>query len=116
MPRTVKTAPFDVADYLTSPGRIEAYLNAVIEEGDPHAFAAALGTVARAQGMRAVAERASMGRESLYKSLSADGNPAFANVMKVVGALGYELRVQPRTKRTRGSGKSAPRTARRRSA
>src|SRR5437870_2288573 len=119
MPRSLKTAPCDAADYLTIPGRVEAYLNAVIEEGDPQAFAAALGTVARAHGMAAVAARAAMGRESLYKSLSAAGNPAFANIMKIVEALGYELRVRPRAARARTSIKDAARgraTSRRRSA
>ena len=109
MPRSVKTEPFDAADYLTNPARVEAYLNAVIEEGDPQAFAAALGTVARAYGMAAVAARASMGRESLYKSLSAAGNPAFANIMKIVEALGYELRVRPRAVRARAVRKAVSR-------
>ncbi len=98
MPRKTATTRFDAADYLASDGRIEAYLNAVIEEGDPKAFAAALGTVARARGMAAVARHAGMGRESLYKTLSTDGNPGFGSVLKVLGALGYslELRTRPR--------------------
>lgn len=75
--------------------------------------------LARARGMAAVAAKASVGRESLYKALSASGNPAFANIMKVVEALGYELRVQPRASRARAPGKSGTRgrvPARRRSA
>ena len=113
MPRTVKTAPFDAADYLTNPARVEAYLNAVIEEGDPQAFTEALGTVARAHGMGAVAERAAMGRESLYKALRAVGNPAFSSVMKVIAALGYELRVRTVARPARVRGAATPKSGRR---
>ncbi len=113
MPRTAKTAPFDAADYLTNPTRVEAYLNAVIEEGDSQAFTEALGTVARAHGMGVVAKRTAMGRESLYKSLSALGNPAFASVMKIIEALGYELRVQTIARHPRVRAATKPKPGRR---
>lgn len=34
-----------------------------------------------------------MGRESLYKALSGDGNPSFATILKVVHALGMQFHV-----------------------
>ena len=40
----------------------------------------ALGTVARARGMSQIAQDSGLSRESLYKSLSAEGNPEFATV------------------------------------
>ena len=49
-------------------------------------------TFARAKGMTQVAADAGLGRESLYKALSPNGNPEFATVLKVVRALGLELR------------------------
>ena len=52
---------------------------------------ATLGDIARARRMAMVAEEAGLGRESLYKSLSANGNPEFATVLKVVQALGLRL-------------------------
>ncbi len=103
MPRATRTTPFDAAVYLTSDSRIEAYLNAALEEGDPHAFAQALGTVARARGMGHVAKRARMGRESLYKALSTTGNPAFASVVKVASALGFDLRLKRKPRAARSS-------------
>jgi probable addiction module antidote protein len=45
--------------------------------------------------MSIVAKEAGLIRESLYRALSADGNPSFATVLKVVKALGVRLRVQP---------------------
>ena len=40
-----------------------------------------------------VGRAAGLGRESLYKALSANGNPEFATVMKVIHALGLKLQV-----------------------
>ena len=41
--------------------------------------------------MTDLAKEAGLGRESLYKSLSSDGNPSFATVIKVLSALGVKL-------------------------
>lgn len=68
-----------------------AYLEAALEDGDPALVAAALGDIARAKGMSEVARQAGLGRESLYKALSPDGNPEFSTVLKVVKALGMRL-------------------------
>ena len=67
------------------------YLEACFAEGDPALVAAALGDIARARGMSQVARDAGMSRESLYRSLSGEGNPAFATIMKVIKALGIQL-------------------------
>ena len=69
-----------------------AYLDAALEESDLGLIAAALGDIARAKGMTNVAADAGLGRESLYKSLSVEGNPAFDTVLKVTRALGIRLR------------------------
>jgi len=68
-----------------------AYLEAALEDGDPAVVAAALGDIARASGMSAVARESGLGRESLYKALSPGGNPELATVLKVVRALGLRL-------------------------
>ena len=68
-----------------------AYLNVALEDGDLGLIMATLGDIARARRMAVVAEETGLGRESLYKSLSADGNLEFATVLKVVSALGLRL-------------------------
>jgi probable addiction module antidote protein len=95
--KSLRTVPFDAAEFLGNDETQLAYLNAVLAEGDAKAMVAALGTVARARGMSRVAERAGLGRESLYKALSDSGNPAFATIVGVVSALGYtfEIRAAP---------------------
>lgn len=90
-----KTRPWDAAEYLRSEEEMAAYLEAALDEGDPALFAAALGDVARAKGMTQIAREAGLGRESLYKALSAEGNPEFATVLKVLRSLGLKLHAAP---------------------
>jgi probable addiction module antidote protein len=88
-----RTTAWDASAYLKTDEDIAHYLEAAFEEGDPALVAAALGDVARAKGMATIAQAAGLGRESLYKALSSDGNPEFATVLKVVRALGLKLKV-----------------------
>lgn len=84
---------FDIAEQLRTPAEMAAYLAVWLEEApdDVAGIARALGDVARAKGMAQVAKAAGLSRESLYKALSADGNPSFATVTKVMRALGVRL-------------------------
>jgi probable addiction module antidote protein len=88
---------FDAADYLKTDEDIAAYLEASAAEGDPAAIAAALGTVARARNVSQLARDTGMTREGIYKALSQDGNPAFATVVKVARAMGFDVAFRPRT-------------------
>ena len=91
MERT-QTRPWDPAEHLQTDEDMAAYLNVALEEGDLSLIMATLGDIARARRMAIVAQETGLGRESLYKSLSPDGNPEFATVLKVVRALGLQLR------------------------
>lgn len=85
------TRPWDAAEHLETEEDMVAYLEAALESGDASLVAAALGDIARAKGMTEIAREAGLGRESLYKALSPEGNPEFATVLKVVRALGLKL-------------------------
>jgi probable addiction module antidote protein len=91
---TVETRLWDPAEHLETEEDMAAYLDAALEDGDPAVIVAALGDIARAKGMSQIARAAGLGRESLYKALSPTGNPEFATVLKVVGALGFRFHVQ----------------------
>lgn len=88
---TLKTTPYDTADYLKSAEDIEAYLEAAFETNDTALVAAALGDVARATGMTKVAKATGLSRESLYRALSEDGNPELGTILKVLSAVGVTL-------------------------
>jgi len=89
------TKPFDPAEYLDDSESIAAYLTDALESEDPVFVADALGVVARARGMSEVASKAGLSRESLYRALSADGNPEFATVLRVLQALDLRLSAVP---------------------
>jgi len=91
----VKTKPFDPAEYLDTPESIATYMTEALETGDPAFVADALGVIARARGMSEVAREAGVSRESLYRALSAEGNPEFGTVMRVAQALGLKFSVTP---------------------
>lgn len=88
-----RTTPYDVAEHLRTPEEMAAYLDAWLEEApdDAAGITKALGDIARAKGMSQVAKDAGLSRESLYRALSANGNPSFATVLKVARALGVKL-------------------------
>lgn len=82
---------FAVADYLDSDEGIIEYLSAVMELDDSALFTKALGDIARAKGMTAMARDTGVTRDGLYKALSASGNPSYALVAKVLKAMGLCL-------------------------
>ncbi len=88
---------FDAARFLKNEEEMAAYLEACLEEAPDDAayLADALGTIARARSMAQLAKDTGLGRESLYKALSSQGNPSLATVMKVAKALGLQLSFQP---------------------
>ena len=90
----LKTRTWDAAECLDSPKAIASYLEAAFEDGDPAVIAAALGDVARAQGMSELARKAGVTREALYKALSPSGDPRLSTLLGVMKALGIKLRAK----------------------
>lgn len=90
------TRPFDAANYLQTEADMMDYLDAVLEDGDPALLAAALGDIARVNGMTSLARATGLSRESLYKSLSGDRIPSADTLFKVIQALGLKLSVSVR--------------------
>jgi probable addiction module antidote protein len=88
-----KFSRWDVVDDLNTDEDMALYLDACVEEdpGDGSLIRAALGDIARAKGMSQLARDTGLAREGLYKALSADGNPEFSTIMKVIKALGLKL-------------------------
>ena len=94
--KKIKLSKWDSAEYLKTDEDMVLYLEACLDEaGDDAAFIAkALGTIARAKGMTQLANETGLGRESLYKALSGEGNPSFSTILKVMSALGIKLHAE----------------------
>jgi probable addiction module antidote protein len=95
MAKTI-TSKYDVAEHLRTQEEMAAYLEACLEQanGDAAFIAKALGDIARAKGMTQVAHDAGLSRESLYKALSGERSPGFDTILRVIGALGFELHAE----------------------
>lgn len=98
---TRSSRPHDqaVAELLRDdPAFADAYLSAALEEasepGGRVALLAALRQIADAKGMATVAQQAGIPRESMYRVLSATGNPRLGTLLAVVSALGLRLDVR----------------------
>jgi probable addiction module antidote protein len=92
----IKLRKWDSAEHLKTEEDMALYLEACFQEaGDDALFIAkALGNIARAKGMSQLSRDTGLGRESLYKALSGEGNPSFATILKVTTALGIKLHAQ----------------------
>ena len=84
---------FDASAYLVDDDVVAEYLTAALEDPNPDVFLAAVGNVAKARGMNAIAESSGLGRESLYKALTPGAKPRYDTVLKVLQSLGVKLSV-----------------------
>lgn len=91
----METSKFEIADYLDSKEMVAEYLNTVLEEGNSTDVINAIGHIAKAIGMKKIAEETGMSRPSLYKALSDGAKPQFETIMKVLKAIGGQMQVHP---------------------
>ena len=72
-----------------------AYLTACFEDSEA-VFLQALRNVAEAHGgVAALASKANLNRESLYRMLSEKGNPRLSSLSAVLGSIGLRLQIAP---------------------
>lgn len=72
------------------------YLNAVLADGDQDELMVALRYMAEAfGGVPKLAARAQLNATTLYRTLSAKGNPELRSMTALLGAMGMRLAVQP---------------------
>ena len=92
--KPVKTTVWDMAEHINTKEDVAAYLEAALEENDAALLLAVIGDIARSKGMAQIAKDLNIACESLYRSLSQDGNPSFSTVVKVLDNLGFQLSVK----------------------
>lgn len=88
-----RVTEFDASAYLVDDEVVAEYLTAALEDPNPDVFLAAVGNVAKARGMSAIAESSGLGRESLYKALTPGAKPRYETVLKVLQSLGVKISV-----------------------
>jgi probable addiction module antidote protein len=94
MPRASRPYKEHLFEKLQNPEEVAAYVNAAMEDGDVALILLALRDVAEAWGIGKLAVDAELNRENVYRILSAQGNPTLSSFMRLLRALGIELRVE----------------------
>ena len=87
----VTFSSFYASKYLDTDEAINDYLAIALEDGDTKTVQVVLRDIAHAHGMTQLAKETQLNRESLYKSLSKEGNPSFASITKIMKALGLKM-------------------------
>ncbi len=93
---TIQTKPFDPAEFLTNDARIAAYLEEAFESGDADFIVSAIGDVARAKSLAALAKTTGLTRETLDRTFAPGGDPTVSELVSIVGALGFDLSIKAR--------------------
>lgn len=86
---------WDIAEQLESEEDMRLYLEAAFEDGDPDLIRHAIGDVARARGMTAIAQQAGISRAGLYRALGDGGNPTLGTLAAILASFGLRLSVAP---------------------
>jgi probable addiction module antidote protein len=82
--------------YRKDPELAAHLLNEVLADGDQDELLITLRQMALAfGGVRSVAEAADLNPTQLYRTLSADGNPALSTLRAILETMGLRLAVQP---------------------
>ncbi len=80
---------------LRDPGFAAGFLEEVLKDGSLEAFLAAVRHVVHANGgMKRISTKTKLGRESLYKALSENGNPRFSTLSAPFQSMGLRFSVQ----------------------
>jgi probable addiction module antidote protein len=82
---------FEASSYIKSEKQALDYLKIMFDENGTQGFLEALGDIAKVKGIGNISKETGLGRESLYKSLSKNGNPSFNNVVKTLNALDIDF-------------------------
>ncbi len=92
--RTSRPFSETLNEMLKDPEQAALYLETCLEDGDMELFTMALRDVADARGgMGYLSDVTHLNRETLYRTLSKDGNPRLDTLHKILGAMGLRIGV-----------------------
>jgi probable addiction module antidote protein len=90
----MKIHDWDMANNINTKEDVYVYLEAAFEENNTDTLLDVIGAIARSKGMAQISKDLNLNRESLYRSLSQEGNPSFNTIVKVLDNLGYQLSIK----------------------
>lgn len=103
MARGYRNYTDNLSEALRNPVEAAEYLNACLVGGSQDVFLLALRQVAAAHGISDIARRSARGRETLYRTLSAKGNPTLETLLRLLDAAGLKLAVEAKRPKKRAA-------------
>jgi probable addiction module antidote protein len=94
MEEKITVADWDSAEDIKTPEDVFGYLEAALAEHDPEVLFDTIGDIARSQGMACLSRELGLDKAGLYRSLSAEGNPSFVTVWRVLDKLGFQIDIK----------------------
>jgi probable addiction module antidote protein len=85
---------YEFAKHIETKEDIKNYLMAFLQEDGVSGLIDAMGHVAKHKGMTAIAEKAGVNRQNLYRTLKKGSRPDFITIYKVLDAFGCKLEVK----------------------
>jgi probable addiction module antidote protein len=92
----IKVSDWNLADEIETKEDVIGIIEASLEENNTELLFKVIGDIARSKGMAQIAKELNLSRESLYRSLSPEGNPSFTTIVKVLDVLGFQLSLKQR--------------------
>jgi probable addiction module antidote protein len=84
---------YDSAEFFRDADARNELLQDALDSNDARYISHAVGVVARAHGMTALAKETGIKRQQLYAAFGKNGNPTIATLTHVLSALGLRLDV-----------------------
>ena len=92
--KKLKTHKWNPSEIIETKEDVVAFLDGALEENDPEFLFKTIGYIARSKGMAQIAKELNLNREGLYTALSAQGNPSFVTIARVLDNLGFQLSIK----------------------
>lgn len=93
MKKIAASVPYEESLYqdLKNPKEAAQYLSEAFKDGEPDVILLAMHDIAKARGMRDVAETIQVHRVSLHKMLRKNGNPSFRTFLALLAEFEIQL-------------------------
>nr|WP_229650022.1 addiction module antidote protein [Vibrio splendidus]MCC4882476.1 putative addiction module antidote protein [Vibrio splendidus] len=84
---------FNPLDYLDSHEAKQAYLDEAVSTGDLSFICESIGVLAKQHGIKDIAKKTGLVRESLYKTMGSKGNPKLSTLILILNVLGLTMTI-----------------------
>ncbi|ANQ49571.1 putative addiction module antidote protein [Flammeovirga sp. MY04] len=87
------STPFNASEYLTEDETVDSFLFETIEEGDIAELIEAIKEVAKATGVKKIAETTGLNRGNVNQIINSKTDPKLSTFIKMLNAMGLKMTI-----------------------